>query len=412
MSTTQGRHSTATDDSTDGAVDNGRTAEQVRAQLDAIEASGRAARFHFAQPRNLCWWVFVVFVGYGVLGAFTEFPTPLKVYGAAIGASITLLAIYGIVLWWFTRHIDRYSPVPGKLILTALVWGGFAATMGIAIWANTPLGSIYAKLFGQQFAADWSAALAAPFTEEISKGLGVVLLIYIAPKVIRTAFDGFVVGAFVGLGFQIVEDVLYALNVAASGFGVDPGQHAFLNAVMRMVTGLSGHIAYSAIFGAGVVYLLGRRPGEPRNLARGLGLIVLAMLMHGVWDSMSALFPSSSFPVSMAHIAIAVVVFLAIVIWVFHLVVSKERGYLRDILAPEAADGVLTEDELTAITGDRKQRRRFRTAQKGRAAKHREKWIIAAASDLADHIARDRGANTPAVQFARSEVLRLRNRNT
>ncbi|MCD2104434.1 hypothetical protein O4214_05805 [Rhodococcus erythropolis] len=72
----------------------------------------------------------------------------------------------------------------------------------------------------------------------------------------------------------------------------------------------------------------------------------------------------------------------------------------------------MTEDELTAITGDFKQRRNFRKAQKGRVAKHREKWIIGATSDLADNIARDRGVNTPAVQFARSEVVRIRHANS
>ena len=44
----------------------------------------------------------------------------------------------------------------------------------------------------------------------------------LAPKVVRSAFDGFIVGGFVGLGFQIFEDVSYVINGAQGGFGADP----------------------------------------------------------------------------------------------------------------------------------------------------------------------------------------------
>ena len=39
------------------------------------------------------------------------------------------------------------------------------------------------------------------------------------PRVIRTAYDGFIVGAFTGLGFEILEDIYYALNSAPDEFG-------------------------------------------------------------------------------------------------------------------------------------------------------------------------------------------------
>lgn len=398
---------TTTKDNHSAVVEGDRTRELIDAQLDAIEASGRARTFHFFQPRNLCWWVYVALVGYGVLSVSTVFTAPVHAFGSAVAGSVALLLIYGAVLWWFTRHIDRYSPISGKLVVTAMVWGGFAATLGIAIWANTPIMSLYAKAFGQKFAADWGAGLTAPFVEEISKGLGVVLLIFLASRVIRTAFDGFVVGAFVGLGFQISEDILYAFNQAGAQFGANPAALAFETSVMRIITGLSGHIAFSAIFGAGVVYLLGRR-GEPRNVVRGLGLMILAMLMHGIWDALSAIVPTSSTALTFLVMAIVAVIYLAIVVQVFRLVVVRERALLHDILAPEAADGVLSEEELTAITGDAKHRRQFRKAQDGRAAVHREKWVTAASSDLADQIAIARGTDTPAVQFARSEVIRIR----
>lgn len=399
MTTTQGADP--------AGLDGGLTVELRDAQLIAVDVSGRARTFRFFQPRNLCWWVYIVVVAYGVISIPTVFASPVNAFGSAIAGSIVLLLIYGAVLWWFTRHIDRYSPISGALVATAMIWGGAAATLGIAIWANTPIISLYAKAFGQNFAADWGAGLTAPFVEEIAKGLGVVLVMFLAARVIRTAFDGFVVGAFVGLGFQISEDILYAFNQAGSDFGVGATALALETTVVRIITGLSGHIAFSALFGAGLVYLIGRR-GEPRSVVRGLALMGLAMLLHGIWDAQSALFPTSSTVVRLAVTAGLVLVYLATVVGVFRVVVVRERALLHDILAPEAAAGVLTDDELASITGDARHRRRFRKSQSGRAAVRREKWVTAAASDLADQIALSGGRDTGPVQFARSEVLRIR----
>ncbi len=390
----------------DNAPQNDSTALQ-RDRYDAITKSGRGESFKFIQPRNLCWWVYLAIVAYGAVLTVTMFAAPWHAYGDELGTTVFVLLVYGALLWWFTRYIDRYTPVPGKLVLAALVWGAIGATMAIAINANGPIRALWAKGFGQQFSAEWSAGLTAPLTEEISKGLGVVLLIYLAPKVIRTAFDGFIVGAFCGLGFQILEDILYSFNLAGSHFGADAGDIGFGVAVQRMLTGLSGHILFSAIFGAGIVYLLGR-PGEPRNVARGLGLMALPVAMHWFWDSMGALLPEPSEAVVILELLIIVLVYLAIVVWVFHLVVERERLYLRAILAPESAGGVLTEDELMAVSGDWKQRRHLRKVAGGREGRRRESWVTEAAGDLADALAQSRGATTPEVEFARSEVTRLR----
>ncbi len=376
------------------------------ARAAAIAASGRCAGFHFIAPRNFCWWVYIVLVGYGVLTAIAMLGQPLSVFGPAISGAIALLLIYGLVLWWFTRTIDRYSPVPGKLIVTALMWGAFAATMTIAVHANTALISLYAKVFGQKFAQNWAAGLSAPITEEVAKGIGIVLLIYMAPKVIRTAFDGFIVGAFIGLGFQTLENILYSMNVATSEFGLNAGELALQNALLRMVSGVSGHIVNTAIFCAGVVYLMGR-PGEPRNVKRGIGLMVLPIAMHWFFNSLQALFPVPG-AWFLIVLLLAVALFVTITVMVYRLVVVREQMLLRAILAPEVTIGVLTPPELDAIAGTAKQRRALRKSLPDHAARRRQRWVVEAASDLANALARSGGADTPEVAFARSEVWRVR----
>ncbi|ROP41752.1 PrsW family glutamic-type intramembrane protease [Saccharothrix texasensis] len=97
--------------------------------------------------------------------------------------------------------------------------------------ADTALLDIRAKVGGTAFAADWAAGLTAPTTEEFAEALGLVLLIGLAPRLVRSAYDGFVIGAFIGLGFQVFEDVLHVVDGATQSFGVDQfgsSLHVFL----------------------------------------------------------------------------------------------------------------------------------------------------------------------------------------
>lgn len=362
-------------------------------RINAIDLSGWQRRFVFFQPRNLAFWVYVLLVGVG-MGTFVEMVAGYD--SVSVVAAAVVFVLYAAVFWWLTQRADRYTELPVKLMVAALAWGAFAATWAMAADANTGLGDLYAKALGQRWSLDWSAGLSAPFTEELAKGAGLLLLIALAPRIIRTAFDGFILGLLIGLGFQTLEDMTYALRDA-------PAMGATI--VLRMVTGVSGHFAYTAIFGAGLVYLLGR-PAEPRNVRRGLLLMVTAPVLHGLWDSAAAIAGGNTALVFLFFLVI-VVISLAIFSRVFATTVPRERALLHSVLAPEVAAGVITEAELAAMTGDRKARRAFRKAT-GRD-RRRSRRIIEAAYDLAQALGRSRGSETDRVQFARAEVIRIRN---
>lgn len=91
-----------------------------------------------------------------------------------------------------------------------------------------------------------------------------------------------------GLGFEILEDILYALNSAPEGFGVDPVGSSLSTVALRLATGFTSHILYSVIFGAGVVYLVGT-VAQRRRVGRGLLLCLVAMVLHWAWDSTATL---------------------------------------------------------------------------------------------------------------------------
>lgn len=371
----------------------------------AIADVGWAASVSWRQPRNACLWVFAAVIAYGLWYTVT---TVRGVQGTPssgpLAISAAIFALYGVLFWWFTTHIDRYSRQPLDLRFAAFLWGGFGATWTIAVNSNTALIGIYSKVFGQDFANGWGAGLAAPFGEELGKGAGVLLILFIAPRVMRTAFDGFVIGAFVGLGFEIIEDVLYSINSAGNHFGADPIGSSLHTVMLRLATGFSSHIVYSAIFGAGIVYLIGTK-AQPRRLGLGLLLCLTSMTLHGTWDSTLALAGGNGIATSLL-LAAGVILALVIVVRVFHVTVRGEQAAIRDVLAPEVADGTLTEDELTAVSGSWKQRRRFRR-HGGIGDRRRRGHRLAAAHDLADELAAGGGQDTDGVRFARSELERF-----
>jgi len=381
-------------------------ADLDRARDIALDLSGWGRRFTFYQPRNCAFWGYLMLVGIGILVFVSTLAREYDAYGPAIALAVTSFAIYAALFWWFTQYIDHYAKLPAKLMVVAFLWGGFAATGTMAANANDAILALYAKVFGQVWALNWGAGLAAPFTEELAKGSGLLLLIALAPRQVRTAFDGLILGAFIGLGFQIVEDISYAMTSAGTQFGANQIGASVGTIVLRMVSGVAAHILYSAIFCAGLVYLLGR-PAEPRKVGRGLLLIAIPMLLHGTWDSLGAIAGPSGLKLIGLLIGV-IVVALAIFVQVYKLTVHRERDFVRDVMAPEEARDVITPAELDAMAGNRKARKAYRkTARKGHERK-RARYVLNAAYALGDELAAARGADTDRVRFARAEVARIR----
>ncbi len=377
-----------------------------RARDTALDLSGWGRPFSFYQPRNCAFWGYLALVGIGALVFLATLAREYDAYGQALGLAVTSFAIYAALFWWFTQHIDHYAKLPAKLMVVAFLWGGFAATGVMAANANDALLALYSKTFGQVWALNWGAGLAAPFTEETAKGSGLLLLIALAPRQVRTAFDGFILGAFIGLGFQIVEDISYAMTSAGTQFGANQIGASIGTIILRMVSGVAAHILYSAIFCAGVVYLLGR-PAEPRKVWRGLLLVAIPMLLHGTWDSVGAVAGANALALIGLLIGV-IVIALFIVVRVYKLTVQRERDFVRDVMAPEQARNVITAAELAAIAGNRKARKAYRKAGRQRRERKRARYVLNAAYSLAHELAAARGADTDRVRFARAEVARIR----
>jgi hypothetical protein len=209
-----------------------------------------------------------------------------------------------------------------------------------------------------------------------------------------------ILGAFIGLGFQVFEDWLYTVEAAASDLGSDQLRTTLQTVVLRgFVAGLFSHALFSALFAMGIVWMVGR-PNEPRRPLRGLVFIGVAVAAHAGWDAAAA-------ASLLSMVAAAVIGVVAIVVgerWA----ARQERVWMRDLMAPEVLRGTITPAELDALAGSARDRRRFVRAAPGHAHRHQARLVIHAATDVAEEIARAGGADTGPVQFARDELLRVR----
>jgi len=380
-------------------------AEADRRQREALEVSGWGERFTFVQPHNLCFWVYVVLTAIGVLHTVSYFRASAGFFAEAYVVAAVLLGLCGAAwLLWF-RHIDRWERQPGGLVIAALVWGGFPATFAFALTVNTAMLSIYAKVFGQEWSANWAAGFTAPFTEEAAKLCGFLLLIGLAPRLIRTANDGLVIGAFIGLGFAVIENFLYAANGAAGAFGADPIGGAVGVSFARIGVSFVSHPLFSALVCSGVVYLLGT-VAQPRRVGRGLAFILAGMFLHFTWDNAVGLGFGSGV-LTIAVMAGSIVLALAILTVAFRLAAPREHQFVRAILAPEVVGGTVTSEEVDAVV-DGKARKAYRRAAPNRAAGRARKHLSRAILDLTHAVAEAPGTNADAVLHARAEVARLR----
>ncbi len=285
--------------------------------------------------------------------------------------SWVLLAVYALPVFLAVYFLDLYEREPLSLVVGALLWGAIAATSMAGI-ANQGWGSVVARVSGPAFASQWTAALTAPWVEEILKAAGVVLIYLIARSEVDDEMDGFVYGAVCGLGFAVVEDVFYFIGV----FGGRPSAVVAGFYIRVVSSGLYGHVLYTGLAGIGIAYFVSRKEEAPRSrrlLVAG-GLFLTAVAGHFLWDSpWLDLFPSHLRTVTdWLQIPLAATVkgapLLAFVVVAVALARRRERRWLGAALVSEVGLVGVTEGELGVLL-DPRARRRSRRAMRERAGK-------------------------------------------
>jgi protease PrsW len=334
------------------------------------------------------------------------------------------------ILWYLDRR-ERETP---WLFAAAFLWGAVMAT-GLALPINSAILSsvsewvahnpVILEILGPEAPTLLGAPLAAPLVEEMTKGLGLLLLFFLLRAEFDNMRDGIVYGALVGLGFTWFEAPLYvAQGYAEFGFAPWGAQLGWRYALF----GLGGHAMFTAIFGAALGLAMQTRRRWLKLLAPAVGLAA-AIGAHALNNALPLFFaiqsiaageppPVNEAPPDISFVAawlqgslMELTVFLPfLVLMSFALWQSGawERRVIREELAEEVG-GAVSPIEYAWILHDGM----FRTRRIDRLHPALSAAIVNAQNELAfrKRRARDEGRNPESEQLVaawREEIRLLR----
>lgn len=183
-------------------------------------------------------------------------------------AAIILVTIYKKMLKWGNADglskKQKYAPI-GLGILSVII--SFLFVAGIALFSVKVLGFHLDEIENQSLRAAVQAFTMAGLTEEIAKLLMIILSIKLfSPK---RVYEYTLIGAAVGIGFTIHEELLYGGSIA--------GLLRFITVAMHMVLGI----------------IMGQNLGIGKyNIANGLShkaaylkAVLIPMIIHTLFDA-------------------------------------------------------------------------------------------------------------------------------
>lgn len=224
----------------------------------------------------------------------------------AVGAS-TLSAVVGLVILAWAARLK-----PTALSwLAAFGWGTGGALI-FAGYGNTVIDSAVAASNLSDDAVDVvTSVVTGPLVEETGKGIGVLVLILAARKLLTRPAQGGVIGALVGIGFAWGEDVGY--YVSALEDGMSGLWESFL---ARALLGAYGHAIFTGVFGYALAWAVLRARNVLVGLFAAAGGFVGALALHAQANGVGFLAPEDSWNLTYGAIEIPVlVVSVALLVW-------------------------------------------------------------------------------------------------
>jgi RsiW-degrading membrane proteinase PrsW (M82 family) len=181
-------------------------------------------------------------------------PEAKAVFLTALGWS-ALLSIPPLVVLWFLDRRERESV---WLYVVMFLWGALIATAlssplkNLLFPQGNPLFLLrpdLGDLLGDDIRRTLTALLSTPLIEEICKGAGVLLAFFLLKAEFDSVRDGFIYGALVGVGFNLMESSFFVADAYAST-GVAPWWQYL--AMHHSLFGFGGHVLYTGLFGMGL----------------------------------------------------------------------------------------------------------------------------------------------------------------
>lgn len=252
----------------------------------------------------------------------------------ALAAFIPAVAYLLIFLW-----LDRYDPEPVPQLAFAFAWGALFAIFVSGIF-NAVFGQAAMSALGSSTGDTLTGIISAPFIEEATKGLGVLVIWQLFRKDFDSVVDGIVYAGVVALGFAAVENVdYYGRSFIEGGFA-----GLFGTFLLRGILAPFSHVLFTSMTGIGCG--IARETHKPAvKLIAPLAGYVAAMFLHALWNTLAS-FSSQVF--FAGYFIVQLPLFLAFVGLIVYLV-KREGRILRQTLAVEVQRGLITQPQLDTV---------------------------------------------------------------
>lgn len=185
--------------------------------------------------------------------------------------SVLLAIVPAVVLMFFVIGKDKRQPEPPAQLARAFAFGMFSVlvTFGISYVINLFVDYGELSIMGQLGMAFWGAAI----PEEAAKFFMLWLVLH-RNKYFDEHFDGIVYAVMVGLGFAMVENILYMNNYFNTWLSVG---------MQRAILAVPAHYAFAVFMG----YYYSLAYFSPRHSRRYYILaLCVPILLHGVYDAL------------------------------------------------------------------------------------------------------------------------------
>jgi len=175
-------------------------------------------------------------------------------------------------MWYFDR-LDRARPEPAGLRRKVAIFGGLSVIpVLLLVWGTDAVVGSAAPAEGSYAGAIYGSFVQAAIPEELCKIAVVYWVVWRRPE-FDERMDGIVYATRAGLGFALVENILYL-------FGQVDMTGLIVTWVLRALLAVPGHALWTGMMG----YFAARRRFDGTGPGI-LGGYLLAVLMHGGYDA-------------------------------------------------------------------------------------------------------------------------------
>lgn len=254
------------------------------------------------------------------------------------------MLLFAYMVYW----TDRFEREPGILLVGVFLWGAIVAA-GASFIVNTALGlGIYSLTTSDAVTNLTTGTLVAPFVEEISKGLAVLIVFLALRSEFDSILDGIVYAAIAALGFAATENIYYIYNYGYLEEGYSG--LIWLTFVRVILVGWQ-HPFYTSFTGIGLAIARLNQKAWIKTAAPLIGFS-LAFLTHGMHNLLA------QFIQSIGRLAFATLLDWSGWAFMFFFMLwalFREQKWLHTYLREEVSLGTISSEQYQTACSARRQ---------------------------------------------------------